>query len=103
MMLCSQVSPIARNTYSRDPILNKESKADPNFHGFLIIAWWIFPDLHSLMVLPILVLLIGELLDPTLTLPQVLLGILHSPILSIKLRFKLTNSNQIQIIKTIHI
>ena len=33
------------------------------------------PDLHPLVVLPVLVLLVGQLLHPPLTLPQVLLRV----------------------------
>jgi len=45
--------------------------------------------LHALMVLPVLILLVGQLLDLALRLPHSLLGISSPPVLSIKLRFKL--------------
>ena len=45
-------------------------------------------SLHSLVVLPVLVLLVGQLLDPALRLPHVLLSIALAPVLSIKLRLK---------------
>merc|ERR1719167_455959 len=48
--------------------------------------------LHALMVLLILILLVGELLDASLTLPQIFLSISIAPAFSIKLRLQLTNS-----------
>merc|ERR1719239_683813 len=48
--------------------------------------------LHALMVLPVLILLVGQFLDLALRLPHTLLCISHPPVLSIKLRFKLPDS-----------
>ena len=50
------------------------------------------PDLHPLVVLPVLVLLVGQLLDPPLALAQVLLRIPHPPILRIQLRLQLPDA-----------
>merc|ERR1712186_125887 len=44
--------------------------------------------LHALMVLPILVLLVGKLLDLALRLSQVLLRVSTAPVFSIQLRFQ---------------
>merc|ERR1712061_694140 len=49
-------------------------------------------SLHPLVVLPVLVLLVAQLLDLTLRLAHVLLGISHTPVLSIQLRLKLTDT-----------
>merc|ERR1719300_1826683 len=45
------------------------------------------------MVLPVLILGIGQLLDLALRLPQTLLGIGHPPVLSIKLRLQLADAS----------
>merc|ERR1719481_1418206 len=44
------------------------------------------------MILPILILSVGQLLDMALGFAQILLSICIAPVFSIKLRFKLTNS-----------
>merc|ERR1719232_1802224 len=49
--------------------------------------------LHPLVVLPVLVLGVGQLLDVTLGLAEVLLGISKTSVLSIKLRLQLTNAS----------
>merc|ERR1719282_2138348 len=49
--------------------------------------------LHPLVVLPVLVLGVGQLLDLTLGLAEVLLGISKTSVLSIKLRLQLTNAS----------
>merc|ERR1719350_50841 len=49
-------------------------------------------SLHSLVVLPVLILLVGQLLDPALRLPHVLLSIALAPVLSIELRLKFPDS-----------
>merc|ERR1719490_259798 len=50
-------------------------------------------SLHSLVVLPVLVLLVAQLLDFALRLAHVLLSISHAPVLSIQLRFELTDAS----------
>merc|ERR1719190_36757 len=49
--------------------------------------------LHPLVVLPVLVLGVGQLLDVTLGLAEVLLSISKTSVLSIKLRLQLTNAS----------
>ena len=44
------------------------------------------------MVLPVLILLVGQLLNPPLALPQVLLGIAHPPVLSVQLGLQLPDA-----------
>ena len=49
-------------------------------------------SLHALVVLPVLVLLVGQLLDVPLGLAQVLLGVRLPPVLSVDLRLKLSDT-----------
>merc|ERR1719264_2125911 len=49
-------------------------------------------SLHPLMVLAVLILLVGQLLDPPLGLAHVLLGVALAPVLSIKLGLQLTDA-----------
>merc|ERR1719277_434568 len=49
--------------------------------------------LHPLVVLPVLVLSVGQLLDMTLRLAEVLLGISKTSVLSIKLGLQLTDAS----------